>query len=124
MPIDMRVILYPDHEVVAALAAHFRKIGKPLAIGTIARYRIEPGDKVAVDLGVETVDGQIVDYKISEDDLYPALLMAAAKEKVPLPPEADKKLHVVDSYVTLIVRTRGGRQAGTASSIASAATSL
>ena len=109
MPIEMRVLMYTDQEVVGALAAYYRKAGRPLTVGTIKTYRIIEQEGVAVDLSVETIDGDIVDHEVPEEDLAAALIMDTIKRKIPLPAEADKKLYVIENHVTLIVHKRRTR---------------
>ena len=106
MPIEMRVMMYNDQEVVAALASFYRKSGRPLTVGQIARYVINEGEGVSVSLAVETVDGEIVEHGISEADLAAAIIMQAITAKIPLPAEADKRILVIENQVTLVIHKR------------------
>ena len=106
MPIEMRVMMYNDQEVVAALAAFYRKSGRPLTVGQISRYVIHEGDAVSVTLAVETIDGDIVEHEITEADLAAAIIMHAIGAKIPLPAEADKRIMVVENQVTLVIHKR------------------
>jgi hypothetical protein len=106
MPIEMRVMMYNDQEVVAALASYYRKSGRPLTVGQIARYVIHEGQSVSVTLAVETIDGEIVEHEISEADLAAAIIMQAIGAKIPLPAEADKRILVVENQVTLVIHKR------------------
>ena len=110
MPTEMRVLMYTDHEVVGSLAAFYRRAGRPLTVGTIRNYTIRETDNgVGVDLAVETIDGEVVEHAIAENDLAAALIMDAIKRKIPLPAEADKRLYVIENHVTLIVHKRRTR---------------
>ena len=106
MPIEMRVMLYNDQEVVAALASFYRKLGRPLTVGQIARYVIHDNGKISVTLAVETIDGEIVEHEVSEADLAAAIIMQAIGAKIPLPAEADKRIVVVDNQITLVIHKR------------------
>jgi hypothetical protein len=106
MPIDIRVMMYTDQEVVAALSAYFRRAGKPLTIGTIKSFIVEDEPAMSVDLSVETVDGEIVRHKVAETDLAAALLMDAVTRKVPLPAESNKRLYLIEDHVSLVVDQR------------------
>lgn len=106
MPIEMRVMMYNDQEVVAALASYYRKSGRPLTVGQIARYVIHEGQSVSVTLAVETIDGEIVEHEISEADLAAAIIMQAIGAKIPLPAEADKRILVLENQVTLVIHKR------------------
>ena len=106
MPIEMRVMMYNDQEVVAALASFYRKLGRPLTVGQIARYVIHDGEKISVTLAVETIDGDIVEHEVSEADLAAAIIMQAIGAKIPLPAEADKRIVVVEDQITLVIHKR------------------
>jgi len=106
MPIEMRVMMYNDQEIVTALAAFYRKSGRPLTVGQIARYVIHEGDAVSVTLAVETIDGDIVEHEITEADLAAAVIMHAIATKIPLPAEADKRILVLENQVTLVIHKR------------------
>lgn len=117
MPIEMRVMMYNDQEVVSALASFYRKLGRPLTVGQIARYIIHEGEKISVTLAVETIDGEIVEHEVSEADLAAAVIMQAIGAKIPLPAEADKRIVVVENQITLVIHKRrnkvdAGRIAG------------
>lgn len=106
MPIEMRVMMYNDQEVVAALASFYRKLGRPLTVGQIARYVIHDGEKISVTLAVETIDGDIVEHEVSEADLAAAIIMQAIGAKIPLPAEAEKRIVVVEDQITLVIHKR------------------
>lgn len=106
MPIEMRVMMYNDQEVVAALASFYRKLGRPLTVGQIARYIIHDGEKISVTLAVETIDGEIVEHEVTEADLAAAIIMQAIGAKIPLPAEADKRIVVVEDQITLVIHKR------------------
>jgi hypothetical protein len=106
MPIEMRVLMYNDQETVAALASFYRKSGRPLTVGQIARYVIHEQPGVSLTLAVETIDGEIVEHEISEADLAAAVIMQAINAKVALPAEADKRIAVVEKQVTLVIHTK------------------
>ena len=106
MPIEMRVMMYNDQEIVAALAAFYRKSGRPLTVGQIARYDIHDAGAVSVTLAVETIDGEIVEHEITEADLAAAVIMNAIATKIPLPAEADKRILVIENQVTLVIHNR------------------
>ena len=106
MPIEMRVMMYNDQEIVTALAAFYRKSGRPLTVGQIARYEIHEGDAVSVTLAVETIDGDIVEHEVTEADLAAAVIMHAIATKIPLPAEADKRILVLENQVTLVIHKR------------------
>ncbi len=99
-------MMYNDQEVVAALAAFYRKSGRPLTVGQIARYVIHEGESVSVTLAVETIDGDIVEHEVTEADLAAAIIMHAIASKIPLPAEADKRVLVVENQVTLVIHKR------------------
>ena len=40
MPIEIRVMMYTDQEVVAALSGYFRRAGRPLTHPVLPRYRV------------------------------------------------------------------------------------
>ena len=103
MPIEIRVMMYTDQEVVAALSAYFRRAGRPLTIGTIQSFRVEDEAVMSVDLSVETVDGEIVYHKVAETDLAAALLMDAITRKVPLPAESNKRLYLIADHISLVI---------------------
>jgi hypothetical protein len=106
MPIEIRVMMYTDQEVVGALSAYFRRAGRPLTVGTIQNFKVEDEAVISVDLTVETVDGEIVTHKIAETDLAAALLMDAITRKVPLPAEANKRLYMIADHVSLVIDQR------------------
>jgi predicted transcriptional regulator len=106
MPIEIRVMMYTDQEVVAALSAYFRRAGRPLTVGTIQNFRVEDEEVISVDLTVETVDGEIVTHKVAETDLAAALLMDAISRKVPLPAESNKRLYMVADHISLVIDQR------------------
>jgi hypothetical protein len=106
MPIEIRVMMYTDQEVVAALSAYFRRAGKPLTVGTISSFIVEDEPAMSVDLGVETVDGEIVRHKVGETDLAAALLMDAISRKVPLPADSNKRLYLIEDHVSLVIDQR------------------
>jgi hypothetical protein len=106
MPIEMRVMMYNDQEIVAALASFYRKLGRPLTVGQIARYVVNDGEKVSVMLAVETIDGDIVEHEVSEADLAAAVIMQAITAKIPLPAEADKRITVIEGQITLVIHKR------------------
>ncbi|GGF35492.1 hypothetical protein GCM10011611_47280 [Aliidongia dinghuensis] len=102
-------MLYNDQEVVAALASFYRKLGRPLTVGQIARYTVHNEDKITVSLAVETIDGEIVEHDISEADLAAAIIMQAIGAKIPLPAEADKRIVVIENQITLVIHKRRGK---------------
>ena len=106
MPIDIRVMMYTDQEVVAALSAYFRRAGKPLTVGTIKSFIVEDEPAMSVDLSVETVDGEIVRHNVDETDLAAALLMDAVTRKVPLSAESNKRLYLIEDHVSLVIDQR------------------
>ncbi len=106
MPIEIRVMMYTDQEVVAALSAYFRRAGRPLTVGTIQNFRVEDEDVISVDLTVETVDGEVVTHKVAETDLAAALLMDAISRKVPLPAESNKRLYMIADHISLVIDQR------------------
>jgi hypothetical protein len=106
MPIEIRVMMYTDQEVVAALSAYFRRAGRPLTVGTIQSFRVEDEAVMSVDLTVETIEGEIVTHKVAETDLAAALLMDAITRKVPLPAESNKRLYMIADHVSLVIDQR------------------
>src|ERR1700759_4655031 len=106
MPIEMRVMMYNDQEVVAALASFYRKSGRPLTVGQISGHVIHGDPAGAVSLAVETIDGEIVEHEISEADLAAAVIMQAISTKIPLPAEAEKRILVVENQDTLVIPKR------------------
>ena len=106
MPIEIRVMMYTDQEVVAALSAYFRRAGRPLTVGTIQNFRVEDEEVISVDLTVETVDGEVVTHKVAETDLAAALLMDAISRKVPLPAESNKRLYMIADHISLVIDQR------------------
>ena len=106
MPVEMRVMMFNDQEIVAALATYYRKLGRPLTVGQIARYDVHDGEKVSVTLAVETIDGDIVEHEVSEADLAAAVIMQAINAKIPLPAEADKRIVVIEGQITLVIHKR------------------
>jgi hypothetical protein len=115
MPIEIRVMMYTDQEVVAALSAYFRRAGRPLTVGTIQNFRVEDEEVISVDLTVETVDGEVVTHKVAETDLAAALLMDAISRKVPLPAESNKRLYMIADHISLVIDQR--RAAGDATQV-------
>jgi hypothetical protein len=115
MPIEIRVMMYTDQEVVAALSAYFRRAGRPLTVGTIQNFRVEDEEVISVDLTVETVDGEVVTHKVAETDLAAALLMDAISRKVPLPAESNKRLYMIADHISLVIDQR--RAAGDATQL-------
>ena len=115
MPIEIRVMMYTDQEVVAALSAYFRRAGRPLPVGTIQNFRVEDEEVISVDLTVETVDGEVVTHKVAETDLAAALLMDAISRKVPLPAESNKRLYMIADHISLVIDQR--RAAGDATQL-------
>ena len=103
MPIEIRVMMYTDQEVVAALSAYFRRAGRPLTVGTIQNFRVEDEAVISVDLTVETVDGEIVTHKVAETDVAAALLMDAIARKVPLPADSNKRLYMIADHISLVI---------------------
>jgi hypothetical protein len=106
MPIEIRVIMYTDQEVVTALSGYFRRAGRPLTVGTVQNLKIEDDAEISVDLTVETIDGEVVTHKIAESDLAAALLMDAMTRKVPLPADAEKRLYMVADHISLVIDQR------------------
>jgi hypothetical protein len=106
MPIEIRVIMYTDQEVVTALSGYFRRAGRPLTVGTVKNLKVEEAAALSVDLTVETVDGEVVTHKIPDTDLSAALLMDATSRKVPLPADAEKRLCLVADHLSLVVDQR------------------
>lgn len=106
MPIEIRVMMYTDQEVVAALSAYFRRAGRPLTVGTVQNFRVEDDEVISVDLTVETVDGEVVTHKVAETDLAAALLMDAISRKVPLPAESNKRLYMIADHISLVIDQR------------------
>ena len=115
MPIEIRVMMYTDQEVVAALSAYFRRAGRPLTVGTIQNFRVEDEEVISADLTVETVDGEVVTHKVAETDLAAALLMDAISRKVPLPAESNKRLYMIADHISLVIDQR--RAAGDATQL-------
>ena len=115
MPIEIRVMMYTDQEVVAALSAYFRRAGRPLTVGTIQNFRVEDEEVISVDLTVETVDGEVVTHKVAETDLAAALLMDAISRKVPLPAESNQRLYMIADHISLVIDQR--RAAGDATQL-------
>jgi len=113
MPIEIRVMMYTDQEVVAALSAYFRRAGRPLTVGTIQNFRVEDEEIISVDLTVETVDGEVVTHKVAETDLAAALLMDAISRKVPLPAESNKRLYMIADHISLVIDQRRAPADGT-----------
>lgn len=103
MPVEIRVMMYTDQEVVAALSAYFRRAGRPLTVGTIQSFKVEDEAVMSVELSVETADGEIAFHKVAETDLAAALLMDAIARKVPLPAESNKRLYLVADHISLII---------------------
>jgi hypothetical protein len=106
MPIEIRVIMYTDQEVVAALSGYFRRAGKPLTVGTVQNFKVDDGAVMSVDLTVETMEGEIVHHKVAETDLAAALLMDAISRKVPLPTESNKRLYMIADRLALVIDQR------------------
>src|ERR1700728_241864 len=106
MPIEIRVMMYTDQEVVAALSAYFRRAGRPLTVGTIQNFRVEDEAVMSIDLTVETIDGEVVTHKVVETDLAAALLMDAITRKVPLPADSEKRLYMIADHVSLVIDQR------------------
>jgi|GEM_PF-5353614 hypothetical protein len=106
MPIEIRVMMYTDQEVVTALSGYFRRAGKALTVGTIQSFEVEDDAVLSVELTVETVDGEIVCHKVAETDLAAALLMDAIARKVPLPADSNKRLYIVADHVSLVIDQR------------------
>jgi hypothetical protein len=106
MPIEIRVIMYTDQEVVTALSGYFRRAGRPLTVGTVKNLKIEDEAAISVDLTVETADGEVVTHKIPDTDLSAALLMDATSRKVPLPGDAEKRLYLVAGHLSLVIDQR------------------
>jgi hypothetical protein len=112
MPIEIRVMMYTDQEVVAALSTYFRRAGRPLTVGTIQRFKIEDDAVMSVDMTVETAEGERVSHKVAETDLAAALLMDAITRKVPLPADSNKRLYMIADHVSLVIDQRpAGRSA-------------
>jgi hypothetical protein len=106
MPIEIRVIMYTDQEVVAALSAYFRRAGKPLTVGTVQSFKIEDGAVMSVEMTVETTEGEIVHHHVAETDLAAALLMDSISRKVPLPTESNKRLYMIADHLSLVIDQR------------------
>jgi hypothetical protein len=106
MPIEIRVIMYTDQEVVAALSGYFRRAGKPLTVGTVQSFKVEDGAVMSVEMSVETADGEIVHHHVVDTDLAAALLMDAISRKVPLPTEANKRLYMIADHLSLVIDQR------------------
>jgi hypothetical protein len=106
MPIEIRVMMYTDQEVVAALSAYFRRAGRPLTVGTVSSFIVDEEPVLSVELSVETIEGEIVRHNVAETDLAAALLMDAITRKVPLPAESNKRLYLIENHVSLVIDQR------------------
>jgi hypothetical protein len=111
MPTEVRVLMYSDQEVVAAVASFYRKAGRPLSVGTIRRFEIREADGVSVEFSVEAADGEVVDHAISDGDLLEALVADTIRRHIPLPNGAERRLYVIERHVTLVARKRPSRAA-------------
>lgn len=106
MPIEIRVMMYTDQEVVAALSGYFRRAGRPLTVGTVQNFKVEDDEVISVEMSVETVDGEMVTHRVAETDLAAALLMDAIQRKVPLPAESNKRLYMIADHISLVIDQR------------------
>ena len=108
MPSEVRHLLFRAPEVVNAVQAHFRRIGKPLPSGSVGDCTCS-GDGVTVPVSFQLTlhtdfgrAGMPDAITVDTVNLVAALIMHCKDKKIPLPAKAQKSLQRINDQICLV----------------------
>ena len=107
MPSEVRHLMFRSAEVVAAMQAYYRRLGRPLSSGLIGDCLVE-GDGIAVPvsfrlrLHADEATGRPSEISIDSTTLTAALILHCKANSVPLPARAQKSLQRMGEHLCLV----------------------
>ena len=103
MPMDIRHIIFPRHELLGALREHRERCGEPPLPGHLQRLELapEPGRTLRLTTAAE---GGVTEHTFSNAELTGVLVGYCLNHRIPLPRGAKKAVGLWEGDLALVIR--------------------
>lgn len=98
---ELRCIIFERSEVIRAITAHRRRIGKPLPPGQIKKLKVEREPEVSAYLHIIPDGGNEMISPSSGAELAASLIAYCIESKVPVPATAKKSITILEGQIAL-----------------------
>ena len=105
MPAEIRHLIFSAAEVAAAIREYRRYVGRPLPVGALRRFEMQPGKggvRASFDI-VPDAGGAMATWEVGGTEITDALVLYCGVHNVPLPSAGIKTLQRFADSLLLVV---------------------